>query len=205
MKSSSEAVSLALTGASGMDYGLRLLQCLLDAGRTVHLMMSRPARVVIGMETDLKLPGRLADARRALLSHCDARPEQLLLHGEDEWTAPVASGSGAPRSMVVCPCTMASVSAFACGASRTLIERAADVVLKEGGQLIVVPRETPLSVVHLRNLLTLAEAGATVLPANPGFYNRPQRVAELVDFVVARILDQLQIEQDLVPEWGSAP
>ena len=197
-----KAVSLAWSGPSGMDYGLRLLQCLLEAGRTVHLMMSKPARIVIGMETDLKLPGRNAEARRVLAEHFGARPGQLRVYGEDEWTAPVASGSGAPRRMVVCPCSMASISAFACGASRSLIERAADVVLKERGQFIVVPRETPLSVVHLRNLLTLAEAGATVLPANPGFYNRPTRVTELVDFIVARILDQLDIEQTLVPSWG---
>jgi 4-hydroxy-3-polyprenylbenzoate decarboxylase len=165
-------------------------------------MVSAPARVVIGMETDLRLPARTADARRVLCDLYAAPPQRLRVYGDSEWTAPVASGSGAPRRMVVCPCTMASVSAFAVGASRSLIERAADVVLKERGALILVPRETPLSLVHLRNLTALAEAGATVLPANPGFYNRPERVGDLVDFVVGRILDQLGIEQDLVPRWG---
>jgi 4-hydroxy-3-polyprenylbenzoate decarboxylase len=197
-----KTISLAWTGASGMQYGLRLLQCLLQADRRVYLMLSKPARIVIGMETDLVLPSRLADARRVLLERFPADPDQLRLFGESEWTSPVASGSGAPRRMVVCPCTMASISAFAVGASRSLIERAADVVLKERGQLIVVPRETPLSLVHLQNLVTLSQAGATVLPANPGFYNRPQRVEELVDFVVGRILDQLGIAQQLAPSWG---
>lgn len=196
-------ISLALTGASGMQYGLRLLECLLGAGERVHLMVSKPARVVIATETDLKLPARAADARRALLERYGARDEQLAVYGESEWTAPVASGSGAPRRMVVCPCTMASVSAFAVGASRSLIERAADVVLKEHGCLVLVPRETPLSLIHLRNLTALSEAGAVVLPANPGFYTRPSRVEELVDFVVARILDQLGVDQELVPRWGA--
>ena len=202
MTGNTREISLALTGASGMQYGLRLLQCLLAADCVVHLMVSKPARVVLAMETDLKLPGRAIDARRTLLDHFGARDEQLLVYAESEWTAPVASGSGAPRQMVVCPCTMASVSAFAVGASRSLIERAADVVLKEHGQLVLVPRETPMSLIHLRNLTALAEAGATVLPANPGFYNRPQSVEEIVDFIVARIMEQLGIEQALAPRWG---
>ncbi|MFK8014952.1 MAG: flavin prenyltransferase UbiX [Gammaproteobacteria bacterium] len=195
-------ISLAFTGASGMQYGLRLLQSLLQMDCIVHLMLSKPARVVLGMETDVKLPARASEARRALLDLYGARDEQLFLYGESEWTAPVASGSGAPRQMVVCPCTMASVSAFAVGASRSLIERAADVVLKEKGQLVLVPRETPLSLVHLRNLTALAEAGATILPANPGFYNRPTTVEEIVDFIVARILEQLRVDQSLTPRWG---
>ena len=202
MSSRRREVSLALTGASGMQYGLRLLQCLLAADQAVHLMASKPARVVMAMETDLTLPGRASDARRTLLDHFDADDDQLFVYGESEWTAPVASGSGAPRQMVVCPCTMASISAFAVGASRSLIERAADVVLKERGQLVLVPRETPMSLVHLRNLTALAEAGATILPANPGFYNRPGSVDEIVDFIVARILEQLGVEQALAPRWG---
>lgn len=202
MSAKPQEVSLALTGASGMQYGLRLLQCLLAADCVVHLMVSKPARVVFTMETQIQLPGRAIDARRVLLDHFGARDEQLFVYGESEWTAPVASGSGAPRQMVVCPCTMASVSAFAVGASRSLIERAADVVLKEGGKLVLVPRETPMSLIHLRNLTTLAEAGATVLPANPGFYNRPQSIEEIVDFIVARIMEQLGVEQALAPRWG---
>ena len=197
-----DEISLAFTGASGMQYGLRLLERLLAADCVVHLMLSRPARVVMGMETDVVLPARTADARRVLIERYGGQPGQLRLYGESEWTAPMASGSGAPQRMVVCPCTMASVSAFAVGASRTLIERAADVILKERRQLILVPRETPMSLIHLRNLTALAEAGATVLPANPGFYNRPTRVEEIIDFVVARILEQLDLEQSLAPRWG---
>ncbi len=202
MRNDDQHISLALTGASGMQYGLRLLECLLKADRIVHLMLSKPARVVIGMETDLTLPARNSDAQRALLDAFGGAAQQLHVYGESEWTAPVASGSGAPRTMVVCPCTMASVSAFAVGASRSLIERAADVVLKERGKLVLVPRETPLSLIHLRNMTALAEAGAVILPANPGFYNRPTRIEEVIDFVVARILEQVGVEQKLAPRWG---
>ncbi|MEM6639552.1 MAG: flavin prenyltransferase UbiX [Pseudomonadota bacterium] len=199
-----DEISLALTGASGMQYGLRLIECLLQANRTIHLMLSKPARVVLGMETDVKLPARSSEARRVLIGRFGGDEAQLRIYGENEWTAPVASGSGAPHRMVVCPCTMASVAAFAAGASRSLIERAADVVLKERRQLILVPRETPMSLIHLRNLTALAEAGATVLPANPGFYNRPTRVEEIIDFVVARVLEQLDLEQTLSLRWGRA-
>ncbi len=202
MSATEREISLAFTGASGMQYGLRLLECLLASGAVVHLMLSKPARIVLGMETDITIPARPADARRFLCEQYNAPLRQLFVYGESEWTAPVASGSGAPRQMVVCPCTMASVSAFAVGASRSLIERAADVVLKERGQLVLVPRETPLSLVHLRNLTALCEAGATVLPANPGFYNRPKTVEQIVDFVVARILEQLGVDQSLAPRWG---
>lgn len=196
------AVSLALTGASGAQYGLKLLECLLRDGRPVHMMLSKPARVVIGTETDLELPGRAAESARYLAERYGAAPEQLAVYGQEEWTSPVASGSGAPRAMVICPCSMATLSAVAVGASRGLIERAADVVLKERGRLILVPRETPFSSIHLQNMLTLAQAGAVILPANPAFYAQPREIGDLVDFVVARILDQLDVEHTLVPRWG---
>jgi len=198
-------IALALTGASGAQYGLRLLECLLAAGRPVHLMLSKPALVVIGSETDASLPGRPLDIERRLAERYSAAPGQLRVYGQEEWTACVASGAGAPDAMVVCPCSMATVSAIAVGASRSLIERAADVMLKERRTLIVVPRETPFSVIHLRNLLAIAEAGGIVLPANPGFYHRPSRVEDLVDYVVARILDHLGVEQRLMPRWGEEP
>ena len=198
-------VALALTGASGAQYGLRLLECLLAAGRPVHLMLSKPALVVIGSETDESLPGRTLDIERRLVERYGAAPGQLNVYGQEEWTACVASGSGAPGAMVVCPCSMATISAIAVGASRSLIERAADVMLKERGTLIVVPRETPFSAIHLRNMLAIAEAGGIVLPANPGFYHRPSRVEDLVDYVVARVLDHLGVEQDLMPKWGVEP
>lgn len=195
-------VTLAMTGASGAQYGLRLLECLVAADRNVFLMLSRPAQVVVGSETDCRLPGRVAEMTRFLTSYLRAREGQIRVFGEEEWTSPVASGSGAPRTMVVCPCTMATISSIAVGASKTLIERAADVVIKERGNLVLVPRETPFSAIHLENMLKLARLGVVVLPANPGFYNRPTRVEELVDFIVARILDQIGVPHELARRWG---
>jgi flavin prenyltransferase len=197
-------VALALTGASGAQYGLRLLECLLAAGRPVHLMLSKPALVVIGSETDVQVPGRVAELNRHFSERYRAAPGQLRVYGQEEWTACVASGSGAPGAMVVCPCTMATLSSIAVGASRNLIERSADVMLKERRLLILVPRETPFSSIHLRNMLTVSEAGGIILPANPGFYHRPKRVEDLVDYLVARILDHLGVEQTLMPRWGHA-
>lgn len=197
-----DTIALALTGASGAVYGLRLLECLLRAQRRVYLMLSQPAQVVIGMETELSLPGRSADLERFFRDRYDLAEGQLRVFGKEQWTAPVASGSGAPRAMVVCPCTTGTLAAIAAGTSDNLIHRAADVVLKEGRKLILVPRETPFSVIHLENMLRLARAGAVILPPNPGFYHRPASIDELVDFIVARILDHLDIEHALLPRWG---
>lgn len=194
-------ITLAFTGASGAPYGLRLLQCLLAADCEVFVILSKAARVVIGMETDLSLPAGTGQAETALREHAGAGG-RLVVCGLEQWTAPVASGSGAPASMVICPCSTGTLSAIACGASDNLIERAADVALKERRQLILVPRESPLSAIHLENMLKLARLGVTILPAAPGFYHRPGNVADLVDFMVARILDQLGIEQTLVRRWG---
>ena len=195
-------VALAMTGASGAQYGLRLLDCLLGAGRRVHLMMSKPARIVVGTETDTRLPARAAETARFLAERNGVPVERIRVYGQDEWTAPVASGSGAPGAMVVCPCTTGTLANIALGSSRSLIERAADVALKERRRLILVPRETPMSELHLENMLKLARMGAVMLPANPGFYHRPESIDELVDFVVARVLDHLDIDQSLVPRWG---
>jgi 4-hydroxy-3-polyprenylbenzoate decarboxylase len=196
-------VAVGMTGASGAQYGLRLVECLIKAQRRVSLMMSKPAQLVIGLETDLKLPGRPAEIARALGARFGASDGQLEVLGPEEWTAPLASGSGAPRAMVVCPCSMATLSSIAVGASRSLLERAADVMLKEGRKLILVPRETPLSAIHLENMLKLARLGVVMLPANPGFYHRPRQVEDLVDFVVARVLDHLGVEHRLAARWGS--
>jgi 4-hydroxy-3-polyprenylbenzoate decarboxylase len=196
-------VALAMTGASGAQYGLRLLECLLAGGCRVSLMISKPAQVVIGMETDLALPARSAEMRRFFCTRHGVDEAQLQVYGREEWTAPVASGSAAPDAMVVCPCTTATVSALATGASRSLIERAGDVVLKERRPLLLVVRETPFSAIHLENMLTLARAGAVIMPANPGYYHRPQTVDALVDFVVARVLDHLGLPQHLVTPWGT--
>ena len=204
-KSAREGIALAMTGASGAQYGLRLLQCLLGAGRPVHLMLSKPALVVIGSETDEQIPGRPAEIHRHFTERFGAAPGQLSVYGHEEWTACVASGSGAPGAMVVCPCSMATLSSIAVGASRSLIERAADVMLKERRTLILVPRETPFSAIHLRNMLMVTEAGGLILPANPGFYHQPRQVGDLVDYIVARVLDHLGIEQRLMPRWGEEP
>lgn len=195
-------IALAMTGASGAQYGLRLLECLVRARRPVYLMLSKPAQVVIGMETDFALPGRPADIEKTVREKFSASDGQVRVFGPEEWTAPVASGSSAPAAMVVCPCSMATAANIASGSSRNLIERAADVMLKERRTLILVPRETPFSIIHLENLLRVARAGATVLPANPGYYHRPQRIEELVDFVVARILDHLGLGHELSPRWA---
>lgn len=200
-----DGITLALTGASGAQYGLRLLACLLAAGRPVHLLVSDPARVVIGMETEESLPGRNRDAERYLAQRYGAADGQLRLLGQNEWTAACASGSGAPRRMVICPCTTGTLAALAAGTSNNLIERAGDVALKERGQLIVVPREMPFSTLHLENMLRLSQAGAVIMPPSPGFYHHPQRIEDLVDFVVARILDHLDIPQELMPRWGHGP
>ena len=199
------AITVAMTGASGAQYGLRLLECLVEAGRTVYVTLTRAAHVVLATEADCAVPGRAAEATRVLAERCRARPGQLRVYGEEEWTSPLASGSGAPRTMVVAPCSMATLSAIACGASGSLTERAADVVLKEGGKLVLVPREMPYSAIHLENMLKLARIGVVILPASPGFYHKPAGVADVVDFVVARILDQVGIEQALVPRWGQEP
>ncbi|HZF17271.1 MAG TPA: flavin prenyltransferase UbiX [Steroidobacteraceae bacterium] len=198
----SNPIAVGMTGASGAQYGLRLLECLIRSGRRVQLLVSKPALIVIGSETDLQVSGRPADISRTISERFGATPGQLQAFGPDEWTAPLASGSGAPAAMVVCPCSMATLSSIAAGASRSLLERAADVVIKEGRKLVLVPRETPFSAIHLENMLKLARLGVVILPANPGFYHRPARIEELVDFVVARLLDHLGVEHVLTPRWG---
>ncbi len=199
-----KTICLALTGASGMPYGIRLLECLLAAGCHVQLLYSQTAQVVAKQEMDLDLPARAADAAAHFRAAYAALPGTLAVYGREEWFAPVASGSNPPDAMVVCPCTMGTLAAIAQGLADKLIERAADVVLKERRPLILVPRETPFSAIHLENMLRLARAGAVILPPNPGFYNRPQSVQEVVDFVVARILDQLGVAHSLMKRWGEA-
>ena len=199
---SSPIIALGITGASGVPYSFRLLEQLLKADCKVYLMISKAAQVVIGMETDLSLPGRVADMQKFLTEKYQASAGQLQVFGEDEWTAPVASGSNNVKAMVVCPCSMGALSAIACGASNNLLERAADVMLKERKKLIIVPRESPYSDIHLENMLKLSRMDAVIVDANPGFYNQPKSVDDLVDFVVAKILDQLGVEHELQPKWG---
>ncbi|EFH73061.1 UbiX family flavin prenyltransferase [Vibrio cholerae] len=195
-------ITLAWTGASGAPYGLRLLQCLLAADYQVYLLISSAARVVLATEHGLKLPANPEAAQAALVKHLGCASDKLVVCGKEDWFSPVASGSAAPKQMVVCPCSAGSVAAIAHGMSDNLIERAADVVLKERGQLLLVVRETPFSTLHLENMLKLSHMGVTIMPAAPGFYHQPQSIDDLVDFMVARILDHLGIEQALVPRWG---
>jgi 4-hydroxy-3-polyprenylbenzoate decarboxylase len=202
MPMNDNTISLAITGASGAQYGLRLLECLLQAEQHVYLMVSQAAQVVLATETDLKVPGRPEAMQEFFTELFGANPGQLEVFGREQWMAPVASGSNAPRAMVVCPCSTGSLSAIATGASNNLIERAADVMLKERRQLILVPREMPLSAIHLEHMLKLSQLGVTIMPASPGFYHRPQSVEQMVDFVVARILDHLGLEHSLLERWG---
>ncbi|PAR37134.1 aromatic acid decarboxylase [Vibrio metoecus] len=199
---SNRTITLAWTGASGAPYGLRLLQCLLAADYQVYLLISSAARVVLATEHGLKLPANPEAAQAVLVEHLGCASDKLVVCGKEDWFSPVASGSAAPKQMVVCPCSAGSVAAIAHGMSDNLIERAADVVLKERGQLLLVVRETPFSTLHLENMLKLSHMGVTIMPAAPGFYHQPQSIDDLVDFMVARILDHLGIEQALVPRWG---
>ena len=198
-----KTICLALTGASGMPYGLRLLDCLLAAGCKVQLLYSQAAQVVARQEMAVDLPSRPSEAKAALLArfpHAD--PDKLAVYGREEWFAPVASGSNPPDVMIICPCSMGTLAAIAQGLADNLIERAADVVLKEGRKLVLVPRETPFSAIHLENMLRLSRVGAVILPPSPGFYQHPQSVQDIVDFVVARVLDQIGVPHALMQRWG---
>ena len=197
-----ETITLALTGASGMPYGIRLLECLLNSGIRVYLLYSQAAQIVARQEMDLSLPARARDAAEFFSTRFGAAPGQLQAFGREEWFAPVASGSNPADAMVICPCTMGTLAAIAAGMADNLIERAADVALKEARKLVLVARETPLSAIHLENMLKLSRAGAIILPANPGFYHHPQTAQDLVDFVVARVLDHLGVPHSLMPRWG---
>jgi len=189
-----------------MAYGLRLLDCLLAADCRVSLVYSPAAQMVARQESRLELPAAPSRGRTALLDRLGRDENSALqVYDYEDWKAPMASGSNPPRAMVVCPCTMGTLAAIAGGMADNLIERAADVVMKEGRKLILVPRETPFSAIHLDNMLRLARAGVVILPPNPGFYQQPQSVGDMVDFVVARILDQFAVHHNLTPRRGEEP
>ena len=192
-------IVMAITGASGAPYAVRLLEGLLAAERDVWLIVSSHGLRLLRTELDIDS----VDALRKRVGADDWRRLVKVYDDADRGAAP-ASGSARTAGMVVCPCSMGTLSAISIGASRSLVERSADVTLKERRRLVLVPRETPLSAIHLQNMLRLSRAGATILPAAPGFYNKPQTVAELVDFIVARVLDQLDVEHSLVKRWGSS-
>jgi len=193
-----------MTGASGAIYGLRLLRYLLASDAEIHLVLSAAARVVFREELGLQLSARPEDLAASLRAETGIDDGVLRTYAQEDWFSPLASGSYAPEALVICPCSGGSLAAIAQGISNNLIERAADVMLKEGKKLILVPRESPVSAIHLENMLKLARLGVCILPASPGFYQRPQSVDDLVDFVVARILDQLGIARQIGPRWGAA-
>lgn len=195
-------ITVALTGASGLPYGLKLIKALVEAQKRVWVLYSQAAQVVAQQEMNLTLPSRPKEVETLLTSMTGATANQIRVYGREEWFAPVASGSNPADAMVICPCSMGTLAAIAHGMSDNLIERAADVCIKEQRKLIVVPRETPFSVIHLENMLTLAKAGVVILPPNPGFYTHPTTVDDMVDFVVARIMDQLHIPNTLIDRWG---
>ena len=194
--SASRPIVVGITGASGAPYAVRLLQQLTAAHRSVSLIVSKYGMRLLATEMGIES----MDALRSAVGK-EAWDSCVESYGNDDRGAPPASGSSLTAGMIVCPCSMGTLSAISVGASRSLIERAADVTLKERRKLILVPRETPLSAIHLENMLRLTRAGAVVMPASPGFYHRPKQVSDLVDFVVARMLDQLGVEQTLVERW----
>lgn len=197
-----KTVALAFTGASGLPYGLRLLECLLAADVRVWLVYSQAAQLVAKQELDMVLPVQPREAQRLFAERYQAKEGQLAVFGVQDWNAPLASGSNPPDAYVICPCSMGTLAKVAAGMADDLIARAADVVLKEGRKLVLVPRETPFSAIHLENMLRLSRAGAVILPPSPGFYRHPESVADLVDFVVGRILDQIGVPHGLVRPWG---
>jgi len=197
-----KTIAVAFTGASGLPYGLRLVECLLGAGVQVQLLYSKAAQIVARQELNMALSSQTAEVEADFSTRFKAAPGQLKVYGVQEWFAPLASGSNPPDAYVICPCTMGTLAKVAAGMADDLITRAADVVLKEGKKLILVPRESPFSVIHLENMLKLARAGAVILPPNPGFYHHPTDIGGMVDFVVARILDQLNVPQALMAKWG---
>ena len=194
-------VFLGITGASGAPYAARLLEVLAAAGVEVGVSVSAAGLEVIATELygDASLPRDEVLAR--FLAPVGGA---VTAYGEQDWRAPYASGSARVDGYVICPCSMGTLGTIASGAMTNLIQRAASVALKEGRRLVLVPRETPLSTIHLQNMLTLRQAGATILFAAPGFYHAPASIADLVDFVVARVLDQLGLDNTLVQRWGDA-
>ena len=193
----SAPIIFGITGASGAPYGVRLLQQLVAAEQSVSLIVSSHGLRLLETETTIK---SLDDLRESVGGK--GWDTYVKTYANEDRGAPPASGSALSAGMVICPCSMGTLSAISIGASRSLIERAADVTLKERRKLVLVPRETPLSAIHLQNMLRLSRAGAVVLPAAPGFYNRPQGISDLVDFVVARVLDQFGIPHTLGKRWN---
>lgn len=196
-----ETVTLGVTGASGSGYFLRLLQTMVNANVKVYLILSEAAQIVLKTEVEEDWPTEIESLNEFLISRFNAKKDQVVALTSKDWFSPVASGSSAPKKMIVCPCSCGTLASIAQGLSNNLIERAADVVFKERGQLIVMPRETPFSTLHLKNMLTLSELGATVMPLAPGFYHKPTSIDELHDFMIARVMDHLKIDHQASKRW----
>lgn len=197
-----KSICLAITGASGFVYAQRLLQCLLELNCTVHLLVSDAAREVARLENNQQLPPSPEALVTWWREQTTCQSGKLFVYDKKDWQSPVASGSARLDAMVVCPCSTGTLSAIANGASTNLIERAATVALKEHRRMVLVPRETPVSAIQLEHMHKLALMGVRMLPASPGFYHQPQTIGDMVDFVVARILQQLDLPHQLIPSWG---
>lgn len=201
--SPSKTVILAFTGASGALYGLRLLEVLISLDINIILLISKAGLMVLAQETDLDMPSQPKKIADFFTQRYQARVGQITSYSREDWMAPIASGSsGLTKTMIVCPCTTGCLSAIARGASDNLLERAADVIIKEKGTLVLVIREMPLSEIHLAQMLELSRLGVRIMPACPGFYFKPKVISDLIDFVVARILDQIGVQHSLLPQWG---
>ncbi|MFA5072780.1 MAG: flavin prenyltransferase UbiX [Nitrospirota bacterium] len=194
--------TIAITGASGAVYGERLLRVLIEAGHSLYVCISQEGISILNDETNLHLKGSETDIQYGLQKYFGSKEGQVLFFSEDNMYSPIGSGSIKVDAMVVIPCTMKTLASIAHGFASNLIERAADVTIKEKRNLFLVPRETPVSAIHLRNMLKLAELGCQIIPAMPAFYHHPQEVSQLVDFVVGRVLNAMGIENDLAPRWG---
>ncbi|WP_019616575.1 UbiX family flavin prenyltransferase [Psychromonas ossibalaenae] len=194
-------VTLAVTGASGSGYFLRLLKALVEADMQIYLLLSDAAKIVLKTEENEDWPEKVSDLNAFLHNRYRTKEKQIVALTAKDWFSPVASGSSAPDKMIICPCSCGTLASIAQGLSNNLIERSADVVLKERGQLIVMPRETPFSTIHLRNMLTLSELGVTVMPLAPGFYHQPQTITDLQDFMVARLMDHLKVSHNIGKRW----
>jgi 4-hydroxy-3-polyprenylbenzoate decarboxylase len=197
---SAAPIVLAITGASGAPYAVRLLEQLVAAERRVALIVSSHGMRLLETESGIHSIAELRDRVGSV-----AWDRLITVYDDADRGAAPASGSAPSAGMVICPCSMGTVSAIAVGASRSLVERAADVTIKERRKLILVPRETPLSSIHLENMLTLSRVGAVILPAAPGFYHRPSSIDELVDFIVGRILDHLDVAHAISKRWTGEP
>jgi 4-hydroxy-3-polyprenylbenzoate decarboxylase len=195
-------IAVAITGASGSIYGLRLVQELLAAGCCLSVLVSRAGFAVLKEEHHLDWSGEADLVNVRLRRHFNVEAEQLRYYADSDFHSPLASGSSTASAMVVVPASMGTVARIAAGVSGNLLERAADVMLKEKRPLLMVPRETPLSAIHLENMLKLARLGVSIIPAMPGFYGKPQTVDDLVNFVVGKVLDALAVEHALYKRWG---